>query len=366
MLNPQYNISNRMLWLVSEASQTAAIVEYLLNRGWKMDSLVKKVAEKKIYSAVKVENSQIRLDDVEKVLLKRPERNEDVGVLAEDFEKKGGGRREVQLIINYANALRYVDDLVNEKLKRRRGTYEREWLLEIHALVTEKILQPHEVGVLRKNQVVVRGVDGGEIVFRPPNVVEVEYQLEDLFYYLNQFRQMMVHPLVAAGVAYYELMRIHPFVEANGMVTRLWMRLMLMREGVDVLGMLNFEKSYEEKIENYYEVLVKTSERGEDLSEWLMFWLEEVGGGLREVRGMFEGEMVGGKLPSADQVPLTERQIRIIDFMRGKERVEIWELRDVLTEVSDDTILRDLKDLQKKGVVEKKGRTKGVHYILLE
>ena len=38
--------------------------------------------------------------------------------------------------------------------------------------------------------------------------------------------------------------------------------------------------------------------------------------------------------------------------------------RGLLREYSDDTILRDLKDLQKKGLIKKKGSTKGAVYVL--
>ena len=38
--------------------------------------------------------------------------------------------------------------------------------------------------------------------------------------------------------------------------------------------------------------------------------------------------------------------------------------RQVLPMVSDDTILRELQDLRKKGIIRKVGRTKGVRYVL--
>lgn len=42
------------------------------------------------------------------------------------------------------------------------------------------------------------------------------------------------------------------------------------------------------------------------------------------------------------------------------------EAQQALPNVSTDTILRDMKDLIKKGVIEKRGVTKGVRYILSE
>ena len=42
----------------------------------------------------------------------------------------------------------------------------------------------------------------------------------------------------------------------------------------------------------------------------------------------------------------------------------IKEIRGILPMVSDDTILRDLKDLILKKLLKKKGKTKGAVYIL--
>ncbi len=40
------------------------------------------------------------------------------------------------------------------------------------------------------------------------------------------------------------------------------------------------------------------------------------------------------------------------------------DLADVLTMVSEDTILRDLKDLYSKNIIEKEGSTKAARYVL--
>ena len=68
---------------------------------------------------------------------------------------------------------------------------------------------------------------------------------------------------------------------------------------------------------------------------------------------------LGGK-----QIALSERQIKLIEYMEKYEGLTMSEGRELLPMVSDDTILRDLRDLIEKGLVVKKGRTKGAKYYL--
>ena len=67
----------------------------------------------------------------------------------------------------------------------------------------------------------------------------------------------------------------------------------------------------------------------------------------------------GGK-----QIALSERQIALMEALQINEKITMKEAREMLPMVSDDTILRDLNGLIRKKLVKKKGKTKGVRYIL--
>lgn len=64
------------------------------------------------------------------------------------------------------------------------------------------------------------------------------------------------------------------------------------------------------------------------------------------------------------QLPLNDRQLKLVEYMQEYGAVSNKEWRGLLHMVSDDTILRDLKTLIKKGLVKKRGRTKAAVYIL--
>jgi predicted HTH transcriptional regulator len=65
------------------------------------------------------------------------------------------------------------------------------------------------------------------------------------------------------------------------------------------------------------------------------------------------------------QIALSERQIKLVEYLKGHERMVMQEAKKLIPKVSEDTILRDLKDLMKKSIVRKKGRTKAASYVLV-
>ena len=65
-----------------------------------------------------------------------------------------------------------------------------------------------------------------------------------------------------------------------------------------------------------------------------------------------------------DRASLTQRQKRIVEFLRVKENAQVWELQKVLPEVTKRTLRRDLDELLQKNLVERKGEWNAVSYGL--
>lgn len=75
-------------------------------------------------------------------------------------------------------------------------------------------------------------------------------------------------------------------------------------------------------------------------------------------------EVTVDKQETEDRVSLTQRQKRIIEFLRVKENAQVWELQKVLPEVTKRTLRRDLDELLQKNLVERKGEWNAVSYGL--
>jgi hypothetical protein len=66
--------------------------------------------------------------------------------------------------------------------------------------------------------------------------------------------------------------------------------------------------------------------------------------------------------PADDKDERNERQDKIIDFIKTKEKTQVWELKQVFPEVSKRTLRRDFEALLKQGVIERLGERNNTFY----
>ena len=70
-------------------------------------------------------------------------------------------------------------------------------------------------------------------------------------------------------------------------------------------------------------------------------------------------------MPAAQEPrSITERQRRILEFLKTKREAQVWELQKVLPQVTKRTLRRDLDDLLEMNVIERKGEWNAVFYEL--
>jgi predicted HTH transcriptional regulator len=63
---------------------------------------------------------------------------------------------------------------------------------------------------------------------------------------------------------------------------------------------------------------------------------------------------------------LSERQLKIIEYIRANGYIENSAYDTLFPMVSEDTVLREVQDLVKKGLLKKQGVTKGVKYVMTQ
>jgi Fic family protein len=313
-----------------------------------------------------------------------------------------GRERDIQEVINYRNVLKYIDELakpqraITRKTPRiwinRRGMNHRKMpalptpqfpeenlpqigtmayyseaeLLTIHRLTVERILTQERAGQYRTTRVVIKETDSGKVTYRPPLPVEVKYQVEEFFEWLNSLTAKDDHPVIRAGIAHYELVRIHPFVDGNGRVARAMATLILFREGYDIKRFFSLEEYYDQDPIGYYGALQSVLKQNGDLTTWLEYFTLGLAAELEKVREKVQKMSLDVHLRSktGKQISVSERQIKLIEQLKELGELGVPDARRVLPMVSDDTILRDFNDLIKKGIVKKKGQTKGARYTL--
>ncbi len=294
--------------------------------------------------------------------------------------------RDIQEVFNYRLVLDFINRFKDEQtgktahsdmlsqedmtvIGQAAGKITDKVLLHIHKRTVEKILPPHECGAFRKTQVVVKNSQTGEITFRPPSAIEVPFLITDFLEWLNKTDKDVLHPALKAGVTHYELVRIHPFLDGNGRVARAAATLLLFLDGYDIKQFFSLDEYYDQDALRYYDSLQSVDSRHGDLTGWLEYFSEGIAIELNRVKEKVKSlsrdikikEQLGGK-----QVALTKRQLKIVEYMQKVGYLQNKMFFEVFPMVSEDTVLRDVTDLIKKGIVTKEGSTKGARYVLVK
>ncbi|MFW6387083.1 MAG: Fic family protein [Thermodesulfobacteriota bacterium] len=95
-------------------------------------------------------------------------------------------------------------------------------LLEAHRILMSGLID--EAGLYRQGGVGVMA--GSQVIHMAPPADRVPHLMSDLFGWLAAID---AHPLIASSVFHYEFEFIHPFVDGNGRMGRLWQSLILAR-----------------------------------------------------------------------------------------------------------------------------------------
>lgn len=354
MFQPKFSITNPILKYIGAIEGAKEVVDYaVMVPAWEV-KFQDEAKVRTVHFGTRIEGNELNYSQAERVMAGEE-------VLARE--------RDIQEVINYRNVVEYIDKLgerYNVEGPGGRAVYGESWLKKIHELTTEKILNKGNKGEYRQTRVVIKNSQSGEVSFRPPLPLEIKMQIEEFFDWLNSDKGRDVHPILRAGITHYELARIHPFVDGNGRVARAFALLVLYREGYDVKRFFSIEEYFDKNAEDYYSALQSVAKKNGDLTPWLEFFTKALAVELNKIKERVRSLSIDFRWRDrlGRQIALSERQIKLIEFITEKEKLIVRDAREVMPDVSDDTILRDIKDLMKKGVVKKRGSTKNAYYVM--
>lgn len=351
MYAPKFVISNKILKAISLIEAAKEVIENAplvpsFEKQFQSDAIVRT-----IYHGTHIEGNDLTIAQTKKVL---------------EGEEVYGRPRDVQEVINYRNVVQILEDA-----RHIRGDYNLEFLKEIHKATVEKVIPEEKRGIFRTTQVVIKEEGTGEVIFTPPSFVEVPYLLEDFFEWFNSPDGKEVHPVLRAGIAHYVLVAIHPFVDGNGRTIRAFSTLILLREGYDIKRFFSIEEHFDSDLSAYYNAFYEVNKQSKniaerDLTPWLEYFCQTVGIELTKIKEKVRKLSIDSRLKMriGEQIALSERQMRLIEYLSDQGSGIMKDLKSVLPMVSEDTVLRDLKDLMDKGIIKKEGATKSARYVV--
>lgn len=260
-------------------------------------------------------------------------------------------------LLNYRDAFEFVSGYLHDG-----GPVAEGLIREIHRRLVEGVRGWSAMpGEYRRVQNYVANSLTGEIIYTPPGPIDVPPMMAELAAWLNAEHE--VPPVLAAGVAQFQLVHIHPFVDCNGRTSRLLSTLCLYRAGYDFKRLFSISEYYDRDRMAFYAALQGVRDRGMDLTGWLDFFVEGLATQMVEVTERGKRAIQSDIL--TQQHKLNVRQTAAIRYLLEYGKITIQDFEALCPETTRRSLQRDLRLLLEKGLVVASGATNRLEYKLL-
>ncbi len=228
-MKPPYDITPKILKLISSISEKIGEVNanYLSKQS---PQLRKQNRIKTIHSSLQIEGNTLTEEQITALI---------------DNKRIIGPEKDVLEVLNAIK--------VYEKLKEYKLSSDKSFL-KAHLQLMSGLIE--SAGEYRKRGVGI--VKGTKVEHVAPPHENVPHLMKDLFEYLKDSDELT---LIKSCVFHYEMEFIHPFLDGNGRMGRLWQTLILMNE-YPVFEFLPFETLISQTQDEYYKSLALSDKSG--------------------------------------------------------------------------------------------------------
>lgn len=315
-MKPPYVITDKILSLVASISEK--IGEINATHLYKpATELRKKNRIKTIQSSLEIEGNTLSEEQITALL-------ENKRVIAPQKD-----------ILEVQNAIKVYDQLSKFNPYRLRD------LEKAHSILMKGLID--NAGKLRTSNVGI--VKGSKVEHIAPNGSIVMGLMNNLFEYLKKDKELL---LIKSCVFHYEFEFIHPFLDGNGRMGRLWQTLLLMQQ-YPVFEYLPVESLIKQKQREYYKKLSESDKKGES-TPFIEFMLEIL---LESLKDITKNQAI--TLYAEDRIRLFKEKI-------GKGKFSRKEYMQSFKNISAPTASRDLKWAVYESILEKYGELRFTEY----
>ncbi|MCU4155845.1 Fic family protein [Carboxylicivirga sp. A043] len=315
-MKPPYSITGKILKLVATISEKIGEVNSAhLNKP--PTELRKKNRIKTIHSSLEIEGNTLTLEQITAIV---------------ENKRVVGPKKDILEVKNAIEVYEYIDKL---------DPYSFDSFCEAHGILMNGLID--SAGKLRNKSVGI--VKGEEVAHVAPSSEMLKPLMLDLFDYVKNDDDLV---LIKSCVFHYEMEFIHPFIDGNGRMGRLWQTLIL-KDAYPVFEYLPIESLIKEQQEQYYESLGKSDNSGES-TVFIEFMLNII---LESLEDLLNIQNVS--LTNTDRLNLFKSIIKN-DYFTRKEYLKNFR------EISSATASRDLKFAVDNKIIEKIGDKNTTRY----
>ena len=265
---------------------------------------------------------------------------------------------DVRELLNYREAF----NLVSEYLESGEPVTEG-FIREIHKRLVDGVRGGQGgPGAYRTVQNYVVNSRTREVTYTPPPPEDVRPLMQELVAWLRA--ESAVHPVLVSGIAQYQLVHIHPFLDGNGRTSRLLSTLSLYRAGYDFKRLFTLSEYYDRDRSAFYRAIQSVREQSMDMTGWVEFFVGGLATQLAEVKARGEAAIRRDVVVKIHR--LNSRQELAIEHLQQVPSLDIRTFEGLCPDVSRRTLQRDLAGLEQKGLLQQEGETNNLVYRLQE
>lgn len=222
----------------------------------------------------------------------------------------------------------------------------------------------HRGGYKKKeNTVGVLGPDGNvaRIMFETTPAFLTAKEMQELVdWTTDAFEKNRFHPLLVIANFIVEFLKIHPFEDGNGRLSRVLTNLLLLRSGYQFMQYISHEQIVERRKDEYYLALRKSQETfktdHDTIVPWLNFFLSVVKEQATKALAYLQDEKV--------EDTLSPKQYEVWKYLSSVGEAAPGEIAKA-TGVIAVTVSQALERLIELGLVKRVGRGRGTRYVKL-
>ena len=211
-----------------------------------------------------------------------------------------------------------------------------------------------------ENRVIAKDHEGNvaAVIFDTTSAYLAPKEMQELVdWTIDALKCAHYHPLLVIGNFLVEFLKVHPFQDGNGRLSRILTNFLLLKSGYGYMPYVSHEKFVEDNKADYYIALRRSQKtlgtKNEDISSWLDFFF-----GI-----LVEQSQYAIDLLSKENIEklLSEKQLAVWKYLNSVDSASVRDIVDK-TEIARPTIKQALLILLRLKKIERMGQGRSTRY----
>ena len=324
MINYTYRKTKKIKKLLQKLEILKQVVELLPNLPHIEENLRRKAFLKSSLFSAKIEGNKLNFEDIRNLGKNKPKSLAKIEVF---------------------NIFQAVNWLFSKRAPKRLSL---SFILKLHSFVLNGISS--RAGKLRRESSAIFNQAGVAVYVTPP-ANEIKKLLLQLIKLASQSKDPAP---INSAICHFAFEKIHPFIDGNGRVGRLFSAFILIKSGYGYKGFASLEEYLEKNRQAYYDFLQVNRK---DITKFIEFYLEALV--IQVEKGIKKYKTSKREKPKDRLLP---RRKEMLEIIKDHKMVSFDFIKRRFLAVPESTLHYDLRQLMKKGFIKKLGATRGVVY----